>query len=253
MARFFDEIKALGDVKGLQWLSSRERMMFHREAERQGFISFTAGRTLVIGKDREDVKRAMSQLKAEAATAVEARQARWQAERGGDDRLHQQVVESGENGEITGTWQVKLPKRRSWGSHREHERWYIAGSDDSGNVWATSKIRGTSGVVRIDCGEHHSGWNTEEKTFVWRDMAIVDPEQETLEYRLLGGSVVFTSANTCTGVWEQGRGRKYEFTGRKLGQETGASVEKCKKEFGSATKRAREYMESQSIRDSDSD
>jgi hypothetical protein len=45
------------------------------------------------------------------------------------------------------------------------------------------------------------------------------------------------------GVWDYGW-EKLEFSGRKLGIETGASVEKCKKEFETAEERVREYIQS---------
>jgi hypothetical protein len=152
------------------------------------------------------------------------------------------MLESGDKGDITGMWQVKMPKLHTWGPHRDRLRWYIAGSDGTSNVWGTYDI-GSGGVLQFAWGEAGLAWTEEEKTFVYRSTWVIDPKEESLECRLLGGTVTFTSANTCVGVWDYGW-EKLEFSGRKLGIETGASVEKCKKEFEAAEERVREYIQS---------
>jgi hypothetical protein len=247
--RFLKEVAMVGDVRGLLGLSGKERLLFHREAERQGLCHESTGdygdKVLVVGKRKEDVTREISRIDIETHEREqidkEKREGRWQAERDGLDRMHKEVLENGDNGDITGTWQLTMPELRYlWGNGGDKLRWHIAGADDIGNMWGTVDVTG-EGILRIDWEESHLPWKDKEKPFVWMETKVRDPEQECVKTDTKG-SVLFMSANTCSGMWEDS-GEKYEFTGRKISKEIGASVEGCEVEFQSAMERYLEYLE----------
>lgn len=122
--RFLKQIALVGDVRGLPGLSNRDRLMFHREARRQGLISQTCHRDflnaiLVIGKSMEHVMREVNRLNAE--TEVESRkgeeekQAKRLARQKELDDMHRAIMEMGDDGDISGTWILNLPTYFSWG------------------------------------------------------------------------------------------------------------------------------------------
>jgi hypothetical protein len=70
--RLLQEIEYLGDVRGLPGLNSRARSMFCREARNLGLVCGIAPHTLVIGKDRKDVKREVTRISVECRASAKA-------------------------------------------------------------------------------------------------------------------------------------------------------------------------------------
>jgi hypothetical protein len=221
--RLLREIGRLGCVKGLPGLDAKQRLMFHREAERQGLFSKTSDDTLIIGKNRDDVMREVNRVTVEAndryAAYVEEKSARRIKRQEEFDRMHREMVENGEDDDIGGMWIVKM------GYSEEESTWHIASLDGSRYVWGSYG----GGVFRVDLG-NAGAFSKEEKTLCWTRTNSVDRYDFILENHKGEATVVFTSANTCQGQWhDQG------FTGFRISSETSVTNKKCERECLKAT------------------
>ena len=241
-SRFLEEIAIMGDVRGLPGLSSRERRMFHKEAEQLGLCHQTAGGlcgTLVIGKQKEHVLREVNRINAKIAAEERAQKDKREAERVARQRelddMHCEIIKLGDDGDVGGIWSLELPTFFTWGN--PEWTWDIAGPHQAGYLWGKYGISG-SGVLKIEWGDP-SIWRDAEKALSWREVREYFTEEDLGDYAVHSletcrGTVTFTSSYTCRGVWTN-RGREYEFTGRKISKKTMAAVDKCYEAFEKST------------------
>ena len=240
--RFLKQIKSDGGVKVLRGLHGRAQI--HQAAERMGLFSQSTDgpdggyddRILVVGKDREEVWREIGRIDSEVHAQQRAEEIEHENE---IDELHRELVKHGDGGDITGTWHMDMPELTS--NYQSGDvTWVIPSPDKSSYAWASFDLLILEGVVRIDwSGSAVSAWKGREKKFTWRG---TETGEGVIQYddSSNGGTVTFTSANTCSGTWWGAYGT-FEFTGKKTSRLASASVNSLKSEFEGYNEAAYEY------------
>jgi hypothetical protein len=230
--RFLQQLRSDGGVKALRGLFHRAQ--FHSIAQRMGLFSQSTDgvgggyddRILVVGKDRDEVRREINRISTGVHAQLRADEVAQQIE---IDQRHRNLVKRGDGGDIGGTWQLDMPElSRIYQSG--DVRLIIASPDDSGYVWASFDLVILEGVVRIDWAGPRSGWKGKERKFRWKG---TETGEGVIQYeKSNGGTVTFTSASTCSGTWWGSYGT-FEFTGKKISREMPASVDHLEDEFES--------------------
>jgi hypothetical protein len=236
--RFLRELLTEGGIKVLRGLNNRAQL--HHTAERMGLFSTSTdgvgesydGRILVVGQDRDAVWQEIHQISAKVATQNQANKHARQQE---VDAIHKSLVSHGDGGDIGGTWSLEMPKLTSEYQNGDIEM-EIVKPDRSGHVWGSFDLVILEGIVRFDWS---SPWKGREKKFTWRGRETGEGEIQ-YEDDSNTGQVTFSSASKCSGVWRSGYG-DFEFTGKKVSNETSASVSRCEEEFECFNEEAYEY------------
>jgi len=237
--RFLRQVLSDNSVKVLRGLD--HRALFHQTAERLGLFSHSTDgvrggyndRILVVGRDRNQVWQEINRIAADVQAQVRVTQVARRRQVGGMHR----VVTQGGDADVGGTWQLEMPELTSVYQDGDIIWTITSPTTESPYVWASFDLLILEGVVRIDW-YGQAEWIGHEKKFKWKG---TETGEGVIQYDGRNeGTVTFTSANTCRGVWRSDYGT-FPFIGHKVSREIDVSVRKLENEFDGYNEAAYEY------------
>jgi len=197
---------------------------------------------IVVGKVEDDVNAEINRIRSEVEEekAEKRRKIKEQKEERRQKAVarHQELIETGDGGDITGIWALDMP---------EYDKYLENVGDEIGEntmdvtshrhsdlvIWAALNFAGRHGWLKIWLPNTEAGpalMNTEMKVGWQLEYDEMDDGEVTHEIPN-GGLVTFTSAHECFGSLSGWFGGPYEFRGLKVSVQSTADVSDCEESF----------------------